>query len=931
MRPISKLRIAMIACVALLSIYLVVPTARYYLHLQTRVEASGLRPDGTERPATDDQATLDSWREKHPELAQWYDSNHDHILWEEKADQLRGKAVPLGLDLLGGADVTLILDRIEAESNEVDSMISSLEREFGLENVSATMEEIKGQAAFHLGIADPANSRVTADLLKQYEGTIQFNPGELESTLRSGRKARINISTPFIDRQFRDMISGAKKGIEERINGLGVVQARISLQSGDRIRVQVPGVKDPDRLIQNMIKPAYLEFRMVHPKNSTLVDAVTGRIPPSANLPVGTEVMPGKLGSFNQETQTVTYREQDFLLSSRAQLGGEHLRSAGVRYDPTDFQNQIKVSLEFNPAGTDLFAEMTTKHANATPKRQMAILLDGIVRSAPSINEPIRSGQAVIEGGFSNEEATELSQILKAGSLPAPLMIEQKNSIGATLGVESILSGVKALIWGALIVTFFMIIYYGMAGVISIIALILNVLIILAIMALSHATLTMSGIGGILLTIGMAVDANVLIYERIREELDAGRPLRQAIGLGFNRAFTVILDSNMTTLMAALILLQFTEGSVKGFALTMSFGLIANLFTGLTVTYTLCALWFGKFGQLSLGKLSVFKNPTIDFIGLRKFSWPLSLIILIGSLVVVSAGGGMKYGVDFAGGVRAEVHFNKDDVSEEAIRTAMLGRGLEDPRVVRILGEGNRYQVEAKLVEDEAGPSLPQTEKKFDEALEVAFAGAFEVKSRAEFGALTSGEFRELAFWVVLLASIAILIYLSVRFEPVFGVAAIIALVHDLTIVVLLATLWKVQITLEVVAALMVLLGFSVNDTIVIFDRVRENSRTVFGKTFRELCNLSMNQSLSRTVVTSGTLLIAVLVLLLIGGEGLKPFAKVVLLGTIVGTYSSCFVATPLVDKWNDHNNNKTLQALAAKKKKKAEGAKPIGRPRKAV
>ncbi len=928
MRPISKIRVALIACVAVVSVYLVVPTARYYLHLQTRVELTAPRPEGVDRPDTDDQATLENWREENPKLSKWFDDNQDQIAWEETADRLRDRAVPLGLDLLGGADVTLMLDRQKAEIDEVEGIIEILRRELNDLGVALNAEPIKGQAAFNIGIANPANSKVTADLIKVFEETVQFDGPTLESTLKAGRKARIDITPSYIDRQFRDMIDGAKKGIEERVNGLGVVQARISLQGTDRIRVQVPGVKDPDRLIDNMIKPAYLEFRMVHQRSDSLVDPVTGRLFSTANLPVGSERVDGKLGSFDPDTQTVTYSERDFILVTRTQLTGEDLREAGVQYDPTDFRNQIKVSLEFNPEGTRKFSEMTSKYADSEPKRQMAILLDGVVRSAPTIQVAITDGRAVIEGGFTNEEATELSQILKAGSLPAPLKIEQKNSIGATLGAESILSGVEALILGALIVTFFMILYYGTAGIISIFALILNVLIILAIMSLARATLTLSGIGGILLTIGMAVDANVLIYERIREELDAGRPLRQAIGLGFNRAFTVILDSNLTTLMAALILLQFTEGSVKGFALTMSFGLIANLFTGLTVTYTLCALWFGKFGQLSLGKLTVFRNPAINFIGLRKFSWPLSIGVLVITAVMVVTGGGLQYGVDFAGGVRAEVRFDNDEVKEEAIRATMLEHGLEDPRVIPIISEGNRYQVETKLVEDETGPSLPKTEQKFDEALSSKFGDSFKIAGRAEFGALTSGEFRELALWVVLLASIAILIYLSFRFEPFFGVAAIIALVHDLTIVVLLATLWKVQITLEVVAALMVLLGFSVNDTIVIFDRVRENTRTVFGSTFRQLCNLSMNQSLSRTVITSGTLLVSVLALLVIGGEGLKPFAKVILLGTIVGTYSSCFVATPLVDKWNDYTNNRTQHALAARKKKKVEAAKPIGRSR---
>lgn len=934
MKPVTNLRIAIILGVAVLSIWLTIPTVRYYIHLKDQRAYNAIlktRPEGPEPPPKSDTIKFSEWKTQNAELAAWYEKNETAVKWGEKDEQLRLRAIPLGLDLLGGVDVVLTIDQNKAILGEIDrlrmNVIDILERN----KIGANAEMIAGQPIFTFQLKNAADARKAANLLSDYQNVLT---GDL-----SEQSLAASVSTPIqcamTPEQIREKLvgtggtmEGVRKAINDRVNALGVTQPRVSRVGDTKIRVQVPGVKDPEKLIKTVIKPADLEFRLVDKRNSELVSPSpdlggNGKLLPGKQLPPGTKLFPARRVEFvnGQPTDPIEYQ---IVLMDKAVLTGADIRSAAVSYDSVKME--ISVDFVLSPQGAEAFGDVTSKNIG----RQLAIVLDGVVRSHPNIQSAITGGRGQITGGFSNEEATELSQIIKAGALPAPLVIESRQEVGASLGADSIVSGVRALVIGTIAVAGFMIIYYGTAGVISIVALVLNVLIILAIMALSRATLTLSGIGGILLTIGMAVDANVLIYERIREEVANGRPMRQAIGLGFNRAFSVILDSNLTTLLTALVLLQFTEGSVFGFALTMTFGLMANLFTGLTVTYTLCALWFTYRGTLNLGKLVLFPDPKFNFIGLRKFTVPASSIMLLVCFVLVWHHGGLNMGVDFAGGMRQEVAFNAP-VKIENIRKAVT---LPEARVQEVVGRPNTYLVDVGLMSapaDSQDSDLTYTENELNKQLATSFSTpdgrpTYTVSAAQGFGSETAGGFAFLALTVVLLSAIAIGIYLWFRFELVFGVSAVVALVHDLLIVGLVCTIWNVQISLDAVAAFMVLMGFSVNDTIVIFDRIRENTRSVYGKNFSELCNLSMNQSLGRTIITSGTVFIVSLVLLLVGGEGLSSFAKILTVGSVIGTYSSGFIAVPVVFEWNRIKGGRLAAALAAKKKR-VEAAKPIGRP----
>lgn len=433
---------------------------------------------------------------------------------------MRKGAIPLGLDLLGGVDVTLMIDREKSVATQVEIAPGD-----AAEVVRRRQDQRQGNAGAEWtgdhrdDDRQKKDAQSAANLISQYKGV--FNQAPTADELASNPSA-LTLNADELNRNVTSDIQGARKAISDRIDALGVTQPRISLQGTDRIRVQVPGEKNPDRLIQTVIRPAQLTFHLVHPDNNTLIDPATGKLHAGASLPLGTAIFPGKLSNTNKTTNQMETRNVEYVLYKQAKVTGADLHNAGVTYNSTevDPNKAIQVSLEFTREGGEKFKQLTTENANQG--RQMAILLDGVVRSAPTINEPITDGRAAIFGAFSNDEATELSQVLKAGALKAPLKIESKRTVGASLGTESIMKGVKALAGGGVLIALFMIVYYGTAGAVAIVTLILNILMVLAIMALSKATLTLSGIGGLLLTIGMAVDGNVLIYERIRRRNQSG-------------------------------------------------------------------------------------------------------------------------------------------------------------------------------------------------------------------------------------------------------------------------------------------------------------------------------------------------------------------------------------------------------------------------
>ena len=851
--------------------------------------------------------------------------------YEDEKDTRQRKAISLGLDLIGGVDVLLRVDADKMQSDLLASQRESLRRELAEKQISAQIQFNEKRDALTIKLADKANAQRLGNVLQDYVkgDTIQAID---EGALRATGEATVRLSPKMLNNRLGDSIESAVRSIRNRVDEFGVTQPSVSLQKDtNSIRVQVPGEKDPEYVINQIIKPAQLEFYLLHEQNDQLaaqlfekveVEGPRGekreefKLRQGAQLPPGYRGMRGEMTRQNEKTHQMETTEMMYIVKERPEMTGEHLQDAWVQ-TLQRLANPIVVSLSFDREGARQFHRVTSSYL----KRRLAIALDGVIYSAPVLQSAIANGQAIIEGNFQPAEARDLTLVLRAGALPADLKPVSERAVGPTLGAESIKQSLKALMIGAACVTGFMVIYYGTAGVISVIALALNLLVIMACMNLFGATLTLSGIGGIILTLGMAVDANVLIYERIREEIRGGRTAYAAIRGGFGRAFSVIFDSNLTTLLAALVLLQFGEGTVQGFALTMTFGLLANLFTGLTVTFALCALWFSWRGKLSLGVLHIFRNPKYNFIGMRRATFPLSALMVTGAIVILVLSGGPQYAVDFRGGVLSEVRMLKAEGDAQAemqkLNAALNTIGADQARIQRVeTGGGHDYLIRLALQTPEGATDgdVTYTKKRLRTALLSQFSkDEIDIARIEGVSREVSQGFREIAVMVIIAASICILIYLWFRFELVFGAAAVVALIHDLTITVGLITLFKVQISLDVVSALLILLGFSVNDTIVIFDRIRENTHTMFGHSFKDICNDAMNKSLSRTFITSLTTIGVMLIMYFLGGHSLAPFALTLIIGGVIGTYSSDFLATPLVYWWNERQQGRLVEELGRK------------------
>ncbi len=872
-------RLGIVAVVTIISVWLIYPTVFYFLALSGRLKVNA-----------------------------------------DKIEDLRKASVPLGLDLQGGVDVLLAIDENKTRQNKVQGYADELAGRFRQESppIDASVDATTDGQKIVLVVNKAEQVRAVDNMLSKMKDEGIFSTYEKES-VAAGRPLELTIDPQLLKSDLQANVDSSLTVIRDRVNRLGVTQPVVVKQGDTRIRVQIPGEKNPDEVTSNIIRPARLEFRGVstspnpvtgpdnklrYVENSDeYIDIKTGKPLPGKAIPPGYEVRVFRSAKTDRNTGKLVTTDHRVLVKRKVEMTGKDLQNAWVSFNQASLDSQIQVMLEFKPEGAKKFGEITTQYEH----KPLAMILDDIVHSAPNVNEPITGGNCSITGGFTHDEARNLSLILKAGALPAELTTKEKRTVEASLGADSIKSSVLALGIGSLIIAVYMILYYGAAGVISVIAVIINVLLILAFMKLASATLTLSGIGGILLTVGMAVDANVLIYERIREELHLGKSLKTSINLGFGRAFAVIFDANLTTLISGLVLLQFGAGSVKGFALSLNIGILATLFTGLFCTHALVDGWFTATKGLGIGKFQWFRDKFLfDFVGLRKFSYTFSIVMFaIAALWVLpfKPFPGSNWGVDFEGGALVEVE------GKQPINVQELQKKFPDWRMQKVAGE-NRFIVRAKLV-DNSENQIPNTVASVRAGLAKSVgADKFEIVGSGAVSNEVGGEFTTKAMVAVVLASIGILIYVAFRFEFAFGFAAVVALFHD---VIIAYGLFNIlgrfglagEVTLDVVAALLVILGYSVNDTIIIFDRIRENMKLHPSMPFREMVNRSICESLNRTVMTVSTVSIVLIVMLLVGGAGLYDFALVLLIGIIKGTYSSSFVASPILFELHERARRK--------------------------
>ncbi len=711
---------------------------------------------------------------------------------------------------------------------------------------------------------------------KDKEGNIlEKGKINLGLDLQGGMHVVLKVDTSKLSAEAKkDALDRAIEVIRNRIDQFGVGEMSIQKQGKDRIIVQLPGVTDRDRALELIGKTAHLEFRIVSDNTEDMKKAVNN------------EEVPGyELKYLNKETGG----REPLLLAKDAALAGDLLVDARTEFSARGF-GEPYVSIRFNDKGAEIFANVTASNIG----KRLAIVLDGEVRSAPVIRETIPSGQAQITGQFSVDEANDLAVVLRAGALPAPVSVEEERTVGPLLGADSIKSGLRATLIGAILVFLFMIIYYRLAGVIANIALGMNLLIILACLVLFHGTLTLPGIAGLILTIGMSVDANVLIYERIREELKAGKGIKSAIATGYNRAFSAIMDSNLTTIVAAALIFKFGTGPIRGFAVTLTIGLLANLFTAVTCTKAIFELLYEQFGLSKLNMMQFFHQTNIDFIGKRKIFYTISTVVIIAGLIVFAIRSGKNFGVDFSGGTLEQIMFQKP-VKIDNIRAALKEIGYGNASLQQY---GDPREIIIRTQED--------ISKKIDEVLKQKFSdNPYQVMRVEIVGPAVGKNLRQNAAMSLLLGLAGILIYVMFRFNLKYGIAGVVALFHDVFVAIGALALTNREFDLTIVAALLTIAGYSINDTIVIFDRIRENLRLVKKASFIEIVNLSVNQTFSRTILTTSVTMLVVIALLFWGGEVLNNFAFCLFIGMISGVYSTVYIASPLIISWRKKASSK--------------------------
>ena len=675
----------------------------------------------------------------------------------------------------------------------------------------------------------------------------------------------------------KGMLDQAVEVIRKRVDYFGAGEPIISPVGNDRILVQIPGL-DTAKIQEardQLSRVAKLEFRLVYPDNGgrlKAIDAGKEVIPPEYRIEVYKPPTEG-----NEKP-----REERLLVKKKADLGGNRVSESHAYFGNEGWAVQLK----FDSEGAKQFGRITEQYKG----HRFAIVLDGVIQSAPVIRDAIYGGDAVITGRFTEKEARSLASVLE-NPLQTPVSIEEERSVSPTLGMDSIRASILAGLMGLAITLVCVLIYYKLAGLVACLALLVNIVLLVGAFQLipGGVTLTLPGIAGIILTIGLAVDASVLIYERLREEMALGKSLKIAVQTAYQKAFSSIFDANVTTLITAAILFWKASGPVKGFAISLTLGILASLFTALIVGRN-CLGWFVDTGRVKrMSMLHLISSKNINFLGKGFIACMCSLALLIAGASAFYLRGEKNFGVDFRGGDLITLSSpNTIDVGQ--VRDALKPLGLADASIQESAQGGKSYiTVRTPL----------NTSDKVEKQIIQAMPGAgFMVEGSERVGALVGGELAKSSLVALGLGILGILIFVTFRFELSFAVGAIVALLHDVLMTVGVFALLGHELTLTMVGAVLTIAGYSINDTIVVYDRIREGLASGRRGTIEQIMNESINQTLSRTILTSTVTLIPILCLFLFGGAVLRDFSLAIIIGVVVGTYSSIFIASPIVLWW---------------------------------
>ncbi len=895
-----------------------------------------------------------------------------HRLWEKPVynflglknytyEQVKERELMLGLDLQGGMHVTLEISPVEiiqslAGFNQDPAFLAALAQARNNQDSSRHFLQ-KFYRAYQVLAPNQPLHTVFANTSNRHK--IDFNTDD-------------KTILAFLAQAIEQAIDRSFQILRARLDRFGTTQPNIQkLPHTGRIQIELPGINNPARVRKLLQGVAKLEFCVVHDivtikdtlerMNTVLLSnqkkETTDTIgQKDDNISAKeTTAEASSLFTLLQSPYALTYRTSDikkiqnileqpaiqkvipthlqFLwdikpqiipggdslktlypikknYQGRALLSGDVITEASQTFDE---QGKPAVSMQMNSLGTKAWKKITAQHIG----KQVAIVLDDYVYSAPVINTVIPNGNSQISGNFTFEEAQDLANILKTGSLPAPVHIVEEAMIGPTLGKEAQKQGIFSMVMGLLAVILFMMMYYAKGGLIANIALLFNILFILGILTQFHASLTLPGIAGIVLTIGMSIDANVLIFERIREELRKGLSIVSAIAEGYKKAYSAIIDANVTTFFTGAVLYFLGQGPVRGFATTLMIGIVTSFFTAVFLTRLLIIFLDNKKNTIqkltfSFGySKNLLHNFRIDFLGKRKIVYGISSILIVLGLGLMVKQQGLNLGVDFTGGRSFVVAFDQP-VQASTLKVALSkifeGKGTE----VKSYGANNMMKITTSYQMEDGSTQgdihvknslirgiTAATQYQYQE--EGGAGDTFRIVSTQKIGASIAHDITTASKKSVILSLVIIFLYILLRFRKwQFGLSAVIALLHDsLMVFSAFAIMRFCGVVYEVdqvfIAAILTVIGYSINDTVVVFDRIREKWRTNTHKNFQVIANESINETLSRTLITSITTLLVVLILYFFGGEALSGFSFALLVGIIFGTYSSICIATPLV------------------------------------
>ncbi|HEX5933936.1 MAG TPA: protein translocase subunit SecD [Pseudorhizobium sp.] len=789
--------------------------------------------------------------------------------------------VSLGLDLRGGSHLVLEVDRADLVNERLQNLLQDSRRVLRDNGIEPAGVRRNGDV-ITVTLRDPGQRSAAVTQLETLANPVGIGTAIGQSDIDINTPSDNTVTLAYTEAGITSHGSAAVEQsleiIRQRVDQVGVAEPTIQRVGDDRVLVQLPGEQDPSHLRQLLGSTAKMSFHLLGNQGQP-----------------GVTMLPDEEGN-------------QYPVLDRVELSGDRLTDARAAFDPQT--NEPIVNFRFDTAGANRFAQIT----QANVGRPFAIVLDDKVLSAPVIRQPITGGSGQISGGFAVEEANTLAALLRAGALPAKLTVIEERTVGADLGSDAIEMGIFTGFIGFGLVVAFMFFLYGTWGILANVALTLNVILTFAGLTMLGATLTLPGIAGIVLGIGLAVDANVLINERIKEEARKGRSAFASIDAGFKRAYSTIVDSNVTALIATVLLFWFGSGPVRGFAVTMGIGIAISMFTAVSIVrvamvYIATRRKLKKIEIKPLLPINLIPDGTrINFMKARFFGIGVSLVLSAASIVLFFTPG-LNYGVDFRGGIQMEVA-TEGEADLAAFRSHLGELGMGEV-ALQEFGSPNHLLVR---VERQPGGEEAQTaavEKLRAEVVQIDPTA--KVQRTEVVGPKVSGELATAGILSVVLASLAMLIYIWVRFEWPFAVGAIATLVLDVTKTVGFFAITGLDFNLTAIAALLTLVGYSVNDKVVVYDRMRENMRLYKKMPLRELIDLSINETLARSLYTSVTAFLAMLPMAIWGGSAVESFAIPMVFGILIAASSSVFIAAPILLFLGDWRTSRAKAAAAAK------------------